>query len=331
MSPQSSLCISKNVENCFGSCDEGVEHAARRVSHSTSQLVRDVGEAFHGQMSQHHGLAPSDDLASKSNPLSGVTYGIHLKKRKCNLSDKVLDQSTFNSDFLSGIFQDLAEANSHNPTPMSSDISEAHLIDSDSIASSRPNKRARFSSSSLSSTKSFSNLSAQTSESDSTVSSSLSCLLATQASEEISNPVITENVAERIVDTVFNDSVCNIGFPCLPTAVSESSCSSNNLTQTAVHAAQVLETPLTSNVEGEQEEKDEYGWFVEMDEDSLHQRFEAVDDAAKNCRAMAGEAPADLTFAPNLTPKKPEIELDSEVVWAKAADTVDDVLGAVFF
>jgi len=330
MSPQSSLCISKNVESCFSSCDEGVGHAARRVSHSTSQLVRDVGEAFHGQMSQNHGLAPSDDLASKSNPLCGVTYGIHLKKRKCNLSDKVLDQSTFNSDFLSGIFQDLAEANFHNPTPMSSDTSEAHLIDSDSIASSRPNKRARFSSSSLSSTKSFSNLSAQTS-SDSTVSSSLSSLLATQASAEISNPVTTENTAARIVDTVFNNSLCNIGFPCLPTAVSESSCSSNNLTQTAVHAAQVLETALTSNVEGEQEEKDEYGWFVEMDEDSLHKRFDAVDDAAKNCRAMACEAPADLTFAPNLTPKKPEIELDSEVVWAKAADTVDDVLGAIFF
>lgn len=328
MSPQSSLCISKNVENCFGSCDEGVEHAARRVSHSTSQLVRDVGEAFHGQMSQHHGLAPSDDLASKSNPLRRVTYGIQLKKRKCNLSDKVLDQSTFNSDFLSGIFQDLAEADSQNPTPMSSDISEAHLIDSDSIASSRPNKRARFSSSSLSSTKSFSNLSAQTS-SDSTVSSSLSRLLATQASAEISNPVTTENTAERIVDTVLNDSLCNIGFPCLPTAVSESSCSSNNLTQTAVHAAQVLETLLSSNVEGELE--DEYGWFAEMDEDSLHQRFDAVDDAAKNCRAMACKAPADLTFAPNLTPKKPEVELDSEVVWAKAADTVDDVLGAVFF
>lgn len=98
-----------------------------------------------------------------------------------------------------------------------------------------------------------------------------------------------------------------------------------------MHAAQVLETPLTSNVEGEQEEKVEYGWFVEMDEDSLHQRFDAVDDAAKNCRAMACEAPADLTFAPNLTPKKPKIELDSEVVWAKAADTVDDVLGAILF
>ena len=328
MSPQASLCISKNGENCFSSCDEGVEHASRRVSYSTSRLVRDVGEAFHGQMSQHHGLAPSDDLASKSNPLREASYGIHLKKRKCNLSE---NQSTFNSDFLSGIFQDLAEATSHKATPMSSGISEAHLIDNESIASSRPNKRARFSSSSLSSTKSFSNLTAQISESDSTVSSSLSSLPVTQASAEVSNPVTMENTAEKIVDTVFNNSFCNIGFPCLPTAVSESSCSSNNLTQTAVHAAQVLETPLNSNVEGEQEERDEYGWFVEMDEDSLHQRFDAVDDAAKNCRAMASEAPADLTFVPTLTPKKPKIELDSEVEWAKAADTVDDVLGAVFF
>jgi len=100
-----------------------------------------------------------------------------------------------------------------------------------------------------------------------------------------------------------------------------------------VQAAQVLETPTLTSVEGSEHhddhEKEAYGWFVDMDEEDVQRRFLAVAAATENCRAIADPPQAGLTFAAS-GPKK-TVKLDSEVEWAKAADTVDDVLGACFF
>ena len=101
-----------------------------------------------------------------------------------------------------------------------------------------------------------------------------------------------------------------------------------------MQAAQVFETPTYPNVEGSghhyQNEMDAYGWFVDLDKKVVHDRFLAVAAATENSRAIACPPYTDLTFAATTGSKK-TVELDSEVEWAKAADTVDDVLGAVFF
>lgn len=101
-----------------------------------------------------------------------------------------------------------------------------------------------------------------------------------------------------------------------------------------MQAAQVFETPTYPNVEGSghhyQNEMDAYGWFVDLDKEVVHDRFLAVAAAAENSRAIACPPYTDLTFAAITGPQK-TLEVDSEVEWATAADTVDDVLGAVFF
>lgn len=63
--------------------------------------------------------------------------------------------------------------------------------------------------------------------------------------------------------------------------------------------------------------KESYGWFVEMD------------DADFTVASADPYAPAkDLAFSAHTAPKADNH--DAEVEWAKAADTVDDVLGDFF-
>ena len=154
--------------------------------------------------------------------------------------------------------------------------------------------------------------------------------------------------AKMLVDHIFSDSITNFNIninfpdlPSLPATVSASShaCSStNNLTRTSMEAPQVFETPHLIHVAGKEHEHklrdgygsgSGYGWFVEMDEEKVRERLQAVAAASENCRAIASPEDAALTFAAS-GPKK-AVHLDSEVEWAKAADTVDDVLGGILF
>jgi len=64
--------------------------------------------------------------------------------------------------------------------------------------------------------------------------------------------------------------------------------------------------------------KESYGWFVEMDDGENHQ--EDVDPYSSTN--------ANLAFSAPTAPKRSN--LDEELEWAKAADTVDDVLGDFF-
>mmetsp|Transcript_10823 Transcript_10823/g.13696 ORF Transcript_10823/g.13696 Transcript_10823/m.13696 type:complete len:419 (+) Transcript_10823:88-1344(+) len=141
------------------------------------------------------------------------------------------------------------------------------------------------------------------------------------------------DMINSLVDKVLIES---LAFPNLPPTVSESSCSSNNLTQTAVQAAQVLETILHrdqsqgchTHIEGVMHDsKDTYGWFVDMDLEQDVDRANAISAAQESVRAGA-RGDEDLSFQAFTAPKK--TDLDEEVEWAKAADTVDDVLGDFF-
>lgn len=149
-----------------------------------------------------------------------------------------------------------------------------------------------------------------------------------------SEATLDTDLIYNLVDKVLIESLV---FPRLPPTVSESSCSSNNLTQTAVRAAQVLETTpnskstssstalsdVTSHIEGgKHDNKDTYGWFVDMDLEEDGDRADVISAAQEKYRA--GED-GDLSFKAFTAPKKTS-ELDEEVEWAQAADTVDDVL-----
>jgi len=140
-----------------------------------------------------------------------------------------------------------------------------------------------------------------------------------------SDATLDTDVINNLVDKVLIQSLV---FPSIPPSVSEYSCSSNNLTQTAVQAVQVLETPTTP-IEGVKEHRgiDTYGWFVDMDLQEDCDRADVVSAAQAKCRMVKEEE--DLSFMGTSALKK-TTELDQEVEWAKAADTVDDVLGDFF-
>ena len=87
-----------------------------------------------------------------------------------------------------------------------------------------------------------------------------------------------------------------------------------------MQAAQVFENPIL--IEGESKEKDCYGWFVETDPDELNgeERPTTADVHKKS----------DLSFSAITAPKK-DVQHDVEAEWAKAADTIDDVIGDCVF
>jgi hypothetical protein len=110
------------------------------------------------------------------------------------------------------------------------------------------------------------------------------------------------------------DASSSLAFPHLPATVSQSSCGS--LTRNVSD----LQSSVTEN-----ENAETYGWFVEMDSDGpstilaeSQDSYEGTTTNNKNTLAFcAATAPCADDHA-------------DEVEWAKAADTVDDVLGDFF-
>lgn len=108
----------------------------------------------------------------------------------------------------------------------------------------------------------------------------------------------------------------SLSFPHLPPAVSVSSC---NSTVTRANSADLQ----SSNTETE--DKECYGWFVEMDNNDSAQ---SAHMAAMNPYEQSSSANSGLAFVAHTAPEADNH--DAEVEWAKAADTVDDVLGDFF-
>jgi len=299
---------------------------------------------------EHHQLRRISLAAHQSyNDSNGL---VQRKKRK--LSEAVIASSTSTSttsqislDFLSGIFQDLSDVVS---TPNAAFSRTIHSHNNNSINNSISSndvsvpKTKRCRAGSLTSVRSLATLQAQDSDQDSS----------------------DDALAAQIVDTVFASRVIDMPmFPHLPHTISASSCSSNNLTLTSVPAAQVIEThhhyyynnnqnstvdttrsfcasnsqhcsmdTISSMLEEAaptDEESEEYGFYVDLDNDSIHQRLESVTKATETCRrSLLGSH--DLAFSSSILSKAEPLseELDSDIAWAKAADTVDDVLGDLF-
>ena len=117
-------------------------------------------------------------------------------------------------------------------------------------------------------------------------------------------------------DTSSGDKRTKPAFPHLPPAVSYSTCQNKHLTRVV--------SDLQSSVTENTKQSESYGWFVEMeDEHSLNSSERVVDPYASDISGTSC-----LAFQAPTAPKASNY--DAEVEWAKAADTVDDVLGDFF-
>jgi hypothetical protein len=262
-----------------------------------SELVQAADESF----SMHRRLDPHQDRP----PLESCSNPFQLKKRKVSIYSSPSEETHFhyNADFLSAIFQDVADIiqakeNHIDPFPSQTAPQKKHRV---SIATSL----SRCS-------KSYGCLSCSTSTS--------SCVDTNPSAEGSAAELGSNNVSS----VQFQDDDLFV-LHNLPATISENSCSVVNLTQTSVRAAQVLENPpnfiygVTSQV------KDSYGWFVEIDE--------APEDAPKTERIPCvpkDKSRNDISFTVCTAPKK-NPAYDAAVEWAKAADTIDNVLGDLPF
>lgn len=107
------------------------------------------------------------------------------------------------------------------------------------------------------------------------------------------------------------DTAAVVAFPNLPATVSDSSCSAG-----LTRGSQIKHG---SSPEKQQQHKESFGWFVDLDDHQTNEGRPASSYSA-TCCDLAFQAPT----APHATHN------DAEVQWAKAADTVDDVLGDFF-
>jgi hypothetical protein len=116
-------------------------------------------------------------------------------------------------------------------------------------------------------------------------------------------------VAGTDSDATSTDSAPVIAFPNLPATVSDSSCTAGLTRSNLIRQAS---SP-------EKQTKESFGWFVDLDDhETVETRLELL--GSVSCE--------DLGFQASTAPKRDSNE--AEVQWAKAADTVDDVLGDFF-
>ena len=245
-----------------------------------------------------------------------------LQKRKVS-SDEPAPLTSVNSAFLCGLFEDVAEAQSADTVPRNGKDSLHEC--------SRPIKRSRVSfSRSMVRTPTTLNLCDQSSSSS--IPSEMSILdLIDQALSPTSTTEIinvqggcvslpqdflksshgtaappTLKVRDNTSSQSREESV-GPAFPHLPATISATSC--NTLTRNLSD----LQSSLAENTE-----KESYGWFVEMDDEFVHEAAPAYEPAQTS----------DLAFKAPTAPKGENY--DAELQWATAADTVDDVLGDFF-
>jgi len=240
---------------------------------------------------------------------------INLRKRCFYAERQEVNMSSYNSAFLSGLFADVAKATDTG-------VGASEQEECDEIVTADPRSDLRTTSikrSRISLTKSLSRVGRSQSNLanlfDDQIQTETKVAPAKCSVERIDSLHLQLSCVAN-VSTVYKSpksvmSVVGIGndaFPNLPASVSDSSCSAG-LTRNEDRAVSTFEN---SN-------KESYGWFVEMDDGHDHSDF--VDPYSNN-------ATSDLAFSAATAPKRNQ--LDDDLEWAKAADTVDDVLGDFF-
>lgn len=234
---------------------------------------------------------------------------INLRKRSATIADpKEPEQrklATVNSAFLSGLFADVAEVQKSSVLAPPQELSDLRLENTRSLKKTRVSK-----------SKSLTRC-----ERSSKILKEDYNLISTPSSPTgITEPILPHSTLQG-KDSLHMQLNCVSSegersasgspiFPHLPATVSNTSCSTSLSRNNS---------DLQSSVT-EQKTAESYGWFVEMDD--------GAPDRNANSYAATTTPTVSLAFSALSAPKA--TNQDAEVEWAKAADTVDDVLGDFF-
>eukprot|EP00543_Licmophora_paradoxa_P001031 CAMPEP_0202446344 /NCGR_PEP_ID=MMETSP1360-20130828/4857_1 /ASSEMBLY_ACC=CAM_ASM_000848 /TAXON_ID=515479 /ORGANISM="Licmophora paradoxa, Strain CCMP2313" /LENGTH=304 /DNA_ID=CAMNT_0049062791 /DNA_START=40 /DNA_END=954 /DNA_ORIENTATION=- len=292
--------------------------SSRRVSATTEDLsLESISRA------QHNSTYDSND--SVPNPLVNTdeTRNVHevrinLRKRPAKENENTSFMlATCNSALLHGIFQDIAKASGETHDTME----QTRFDNTQSVKRSR----VTISRSISRCTKSFKCLNQvlhNNAEAPSSVNQPWSEIPHSQQKpfsyrQHFVSGSSTNQTSNVITNTT---DVGKLAFPHLPATVSNPSCS-----DLGTRLTQKPGQPLPATETNDESAKESYGWFVSMEDeediegDIIPQNVETLHSANSS---------SDLAFTAVTAPKR--VNYDAEIEWAKAADTVDDVLGCFF-
>jgi hypothetical protein len=287
-----------------------------------------------------HNLALRELPAPGARSKPGARFS--LRKRSIKDEREMVNLSSYNSDFLSGLFADVAKVSVLNEFGIEqkrgSELIAPDESDSPSASPSTEmpaNKKLRISMAKFTSRNfrsSCMNLSVLSEEvkspkgiteffsrSSSTATAIKEPALERQDSLEFQLHCVSSTTSTQDTTSSSDESpkpkktvmdAGKIAFPHLPATVSDSSCSAG-LTR-----AKLDRQASTS----ENETKESFGWFVDLEGESASPEVST---------GLSYTVSADnLAFQAFTAPKR--VNDDAELEWAKAADTVDDVLGDFF-
>jgi hypothetical protein len=214
-----------------------------------------------------------------------------LRKRSFSIRpEKPVGLSSMNSAFLSGLFAEIAMPSTKDPHS-----SKRSSRDDTRLEADAPCKKSRVS------------MARSISRCDLSVTNLGRMVSPTACATDFFNDKPAYFSGEDSLHMPLSSDVAtSLAFPHLPATVSQSSCGS--LTRNISD----LQSSVTEN-----EEKETYGWFVEMDSEAPKAVVDPYDESKNRLAFSAVTAPCAGNH-------------DDEVEWAKAADTVDDVLGDFF-
>jgi hypothetical protein len=240
----------------------------------------------------------------------------------------MVNLSSCNSDFLSGLFADVVKANVLSdlgiaPKRTSDHMSDTSSEDSSHVVSATPSKKSRISLNRCFSRAraSITNLTQLECQSPKGINNEFfgapgnnqhmqaNALSARQDYLAFQLSVVAGADSSDSQSQSVGDAA-RIAFPNLPATVSDSSCDAG-LTRAN------LVRPVTIP---ENETKESFGWFVDLDDNQTTPEARVGLPYAVSSDDLAFQAP----IAPRCVNDVAEVE------WAKAADTVDDVLGDFF-
>lgn len=281
-------------------------------------------------------FSSESDLTRVEIPsLEQLTGSPQFNLRKRSNDHSKMNLSSYNSAFLSGLFADVARvtrADMEQPTEASEvpsvPVEDSRLDPSLPVKRSRPSLNKSFSRCGCS-YKNFAEVSspkgvdafpspassAACKTFEPNCSSSMERMNSLHFQLNCVNPSASPKSVKSVIDII------DMAFPHLPATVSNSSCDKQqDLTQTSDQPVSDLETPSSN-----EPTKESYGWFVELDDGDEDDdiRHVASDPYSRTNSSL------DLAFSAPTAPKRLS-QIDAEVEWAKAADTVDDVLGDFF-
>ena len=250
-----------------------------------------------------------------------------LKKRPVRSTRDMVNLSSYDSGFLTGLFKDVAQASVLTQFEIG-EKREAACIEasSDESLSSVPTKKQRLSLNRCLSRARASqlNLSELTESlpSPRAIHDFPANTTSTSTRGTPTPAMTTQDSLAYQLDCVSNESSNSVGdagrfaFPNLPTSISDSSCS------TGLTRARLVRQPSSPE---NNDIKESFGWFVDLDDNS-HQTSMPPPQRAGISAIVSSE---NLAFQAQTAPKGEHDE--AELEWAKAADTVDDVLGDFFW